>query len=92
MAKFDSLSGEKEFLALHAKRSAALVELSKLKKALDALSKDTPSLRSFERIEARVDSVRDLLQTASQAVSTYFCKMGGDPLNDSGFDDYCDTD
>ena len=92
MSKFDSLSGEREFVGLHAKRSAALVELSKLKKALEALPKDNPSLRSFERIEARVDIERDVLQTASKAVSSYFCKMGGDPLNDSGFDNYCDTE
>ena len=92
MTTFDSLSEAKDFLALHAKRSAALVELSKLKKALEALDKDNPSMRSFERIEARVESFRDLLQTASQAVSSYFCKMGGDPLNDSGFDKYCDAE
>ena len=49
-------------------------------------------MRSFERIEARVESFRDQLETASQAVSSYFRKMGGDPLNDSGFDDYCDTE
>ena len=32
MIKFDSLTEAKEFLALDAKRSSALVELSKLKK------------------------------------------------------------
>ena len=92
MSKFDSLAGEKEFLHLNGKRSAALVELSKLKKALEALPKDNPPVRSFERIQARVESERDLLQNASKAISSYFCKMGGDPLNDSGFDDYCDTE
>ena len=49
-------------------------------------------MRSFERIEARVESFSSLLENASQAVSSYFCKMGGDPLNDSSFDDYCDTE
>ena len=92
MIKFESLSEVKDFLALDAKRSAALVELSKLKKALEALPKDNPSLRSFDRIEARVDSERELLNNAFKAVSSYFRKMGGDPLNDSGFDDYCDTE
>ena len=92
MIKFDSLSEAKEFLALDAKRSSALVELSKLKKALEALCKENPSVRSFERIEARVESFRDQLEIASQAVSSYFRKMGGDPLNDSDFDDYCDTE
>ena len=92
MSKFESLSSEKEFLHLNGKRSAALVELSKLKKGLEALSKDSPSMRSFERIENRIESIVDRLQTASEAVSSYFCKMGGDPLNDSGFDNYCDTE
>ena len=32
MAKFDSLSEEKEFKALDAKRAAVMVELSRLKK------------------------------------------------------------
>ena len=86
MTTFDSLSEAKDFLALDAKRAAALVELSKLKKALEALCKDNPSVRSFERIEARVESFRDHLEIASQAVSSYFRKMGGDPLNDSGFE------
>ena len=77
MSKFDSLSSEKEFLAVHAKRSAVLVELQNLKKSLEALPKDNPSLRSFERIEARVDTIVDRLQTASEAVTSYFCKVGG---------------
>ena len=77
MSKFDSLASEKEFLVLNGKRSAALVELTKLKKSLDALPKDNPSLRSFERIEARVDTIVDRLQTASEAVTSYFCKVGG---------------
>ena len=91
MSKFDSLSSEKEFLAVHAKRSAVLVELQNLKKSLEALPKDNPSLRSFERIEARVDTIVDRLQTASEAVTSYFCKVGGDPLNDSGYDGYCES-
>ena len=92
MCKFDSLSSENEFLHLNGKRSAALVELSKLKKALEALPKDNPSLRSFERIESKVEVIADRLQTASEAVTSYFHKMGGDPMNDSEFDDYCDTE
>ena len=84
MSKFDSLSSEKDFLAVHAKRSAVLVELQNLKRSLEALPKDNPSLRSFERIESRVDIIVDRLQTASEAVSAYFSKIG-DPLNDSSF-------
>ena len=57
MSKFDSLSGEKEYLHMNSKRSAALVELSKLKKALEALPKDNPSLRSFEHIESKVEVI-----------------------------------
>ena len=57
MSKFDSLASEKEFLLLNGKRSAALVELSKLKKGLEALSKESPSVRSFEHIKARVESL-----------------------------------
>ena len=90
MTKFDSLSGEKEFLALHAKSSGVLVELQRLKKSLEALPKDNPSVRSFERIEIRVEKERDLLESTSKAVTSYFCKVGGDPLKDSGYDNYCD--
>ena len=59
MAKFDSLSEEKEFVALHAKRGAVLGQLSKQKKSLEALSKDNPSLRSFERIGTKIDALGD---------------------------------
>ena len=51
MAKFESLSEEKDCLALNGKRSAALVQLSKLEKSVEALPKDWPSVCSFERIE-----------------------------------------
>ena len=91
MAKFVSLSEEKEFKALNAKRDASLVELSRIKKSLEALSKDKPSLRSFERLEARIECEMEQLNLASKAVSSYFSKMGGNLLSDSGFDDYCDV-
>ena len=64
MTSFDSLAEAKDFLALDAKRSAILVELSNQKEALDALPKDNPSVRSFERIETRIDEILDRLQTA----------------------------
>ena len=47
MIKFESLSEVKEFVALDAKRSAALVQLTKLKKALEELPKENPSLPIF---------------------------------------------
>ena len=76
MAKFDSFSEEKEFKALNAKRGAVLVELSRIKKSLEALSKDKPSIRSFERIEAKFESKVEQLEAANEAVSSYFSKMG----------------
>ena len=92
MAKFDSLSEEKEFVALDSKRGAVLGQLSKLKKSLEALSKDKPSLRSFERIEARIECEMEQLNLASKAVCSYFRKMGGDTLNESEHDQYCDVE
>ena len=91
MLKFNSISKEKEFLALDAKRLAILGQLSGLKKALET-SRQKPSLRSFQRIEAKVDNQLDQLATASMATSAYFAKAGGDPLNDPGFQSYCDTE
>ena len=91
IARFNSLSEEKEFVALHAKRSTILANLSNLKKSLDGLCKDNPVLRSFERIETKIDRKMEQLEAASDAVCSYFTKMGGDPLNDSEYDQYCDV-
>ena len=92
MSKFDSLAGEKEYLQLNSKRSAALVWLSNLKKALEALPRDKPSLDAFERITPRIDGRVEQLEIATEAVSAYFSKMGGDPLNDSSFIEYCNIE
>ena len=92
MIKFDSLSSEKEFLVLHGKRSAALVNLTNLKNALEALPKDNPSIRSFERIEAKIDNRVEQSENATIAVSSYFGRMGGDALNDSSFIEYCNVE
>ena len=54
MSKFDSLAGEKEFLQLNGKRSGVLVELQNLKKSLEALPKDNPSVRSFELLNSEL--------------------------------------
>ena len=83
MSNFDSLASEKEYLQLNSKRSAALVCLTNLKKSLEALPRDKPSLDAFERITARIDGRVEQLEIATEAVSAYFSKMGGDPLNDS---------
>ena len=91
MSKFSSISKEKDFLALDAKRASALVQLSHLLKALENISKDRPSLRTFERIEAKIDNEVDELEIASKAVSAYFVNKGGDPMDDTDFDTYCDT-
>ena len=91
MTSFDSLSQVKEFLSLDAKRVSVIVELTNLKEQLESLNHDKPSVRSFERIEAKVDSNMDQLETASKAVSSYLIKVGGDPLTDSNFKQYCNT-
>ena len=80
MSKFDSISKQKDFVALDAKRAAALVQLSQLLKALEGFSKERPSLRSFERIEAKIDSAVDKLEVASMAVLQYVVNVGGDPM------------
>ena len=91
MSDFSSISQEKDFLALDAKRGAAIVQLSQLLKALENISKDRPSLRTFESIEAKIDNEVDELEIASKAVSAYFVNKGGDPMDDTDFDTYCDT-
>ena len=92
MTSFDSLSQVKEFLNVDGKRGAILVELSKLKDQLGSLSQENPVVRPFERIEARVDEGLDRLRTASEAVSSFLIKAGGNPLTDSGFKQYCQTE
>ena len=92
MSKFSSISKKKDFMALDAKRGAALVQLAKQSKALEKLSKDRPSLRSFQRIEKEIDGMLDTLKVASMEVSQYFINEGGDPMDDSGFDNYCDAE
>ena len=88
---YDSLGKENDFFfILDGKRSAALVQVTILRKGLEAYLKNS-SVRSFERIEARIDGKLDEMFDASEAVTSYFTKMGGDPLHDSSFENYCDT-
>ena len=91
MTTFDSQTKIKEFLSLDAKRGAGLVELKSLKAKLESLSKENPSVRPFERIEAKLDEELDQLKIASKAVSSYLVKMGCDLMNDSCFQQYCTT-
>ena len=65
--------------------------MKSLKAKLESLPQENPSVRSFERIIAKVDSKVDLLETASMAVSSYLIKMGCDTLKDSSFEQYCTT-
>ena len=92
MVTFAQLQEEKNFLSLHSQRSAALVQLTKLKVVLESLSEETPSALSFSRNEAKIDSWLDKLEVASSAVSNYFGNQGGDLLNDTGFKEYCDQE
>ena len=57
---------------------------------MEALPKDRPSVRSFERIETKIDGKLEELCVACEAVTSYFIRMGGDPLADSSFENYCD--
>ena len=66
--------------------------LTKLKNALEALNCYNPSHEAFERITARIDGRLEQLELATEAVSAYFSKMGGDPLNDSSFIEYCNIE
>ena len=91
MSAFDSFSENPDFVKLNSKRGAALVELTQMKKSLEKFSKDKLSVRSFQRIETRIDSKMEQLEAASEAVSSFFIKMGGNPLDDSDFDAYLDT-
>ena len=92
MSDFNTISKPKDFKALDAKRGAALIQIAKQSKALEKFSKDRPSLRSFQRIEAKIDSELLILEEASRDVSRYFVKEGGDPMDDSDFDVYCDAE
>ena len=92
MATFSELQKEKDFLALHGQRAAALERLCKLKVGLEALSKANPSVLAFSRNEAKIDSCLEKLEEASDAVSNYFGSAGGDLLNDSDFGTYRDQE
>ena len=89
MTSFVEIKDNKEFLPLNSKRDVALVNLTRLKENLDKLPKDKPSVRSFERYEAKIESLLESLENASDAITDYFSNSGGDPLNDEEFHQYC---
>ena len=92
MSDFKTISKKKDFKDLDAKRAASLIQIAKLSKALENLSKDRPSLHSFQRIKAKIDSELVILEEASREVLHYFVKEGGDPMDNSNFDSYCDAE
>ena len=91
MATFAEVKESKDFLALNKKRDAALVQLTRLRKTLEKLPKDPPSLHSFTRNEAKIDSWLEHLEKADAAVSEYFSEVGGSTLEDKEFHAYCDA-
>ena len=88
MTTFESLSKEPEFIKLNAKRDASLDALIIHNESLNALDREKPSLRAFQRLESNVDEDLKLLKVASNAVAAWFSKHGGDLLNDSDYKAY----
>ena len=74
MSDFKTISSQKDFKSLDAKRGAALIQITYQSKALEKLSKVKLSLRSFERIEVEIDRQLAILTEASTNVSEYFIK------------------
>ena len=88
MATFEVLSKESDFIKLDAKRDAALDALIVHKESLEALDTEKPSKRAFHRLEVNIDEELKLFKVASNAVTAYFSKNGGDILNDPGYKEY----
>ena len=55
MSTFESLSKEPEFIKLNAKRDASLEALIVHNESLNALDREKPSLRAFQRLEVKID-------------------------------------
>ena len=88
MSTFESLSKEPEFVKLDAKRASSLVALIVHNESLRELDQEKPSLRAFQRLEGKIDEQIKVFEVASNAVTAWFTKNGGDYLNDSGYKDY----
>ena len=87
MSQFKDVQETKDFLSLNAKRASALTKLSNLKVTFEK-SKESPSLLSFQRNEAKLDSILEQLENTSAAVVEYFSSLGGDTVGDGDFISY----
>ena len=87
MSQFKDIQETKDFLSLNAKRASALTKLSNLKVTFGK-SKESPSLLSFQRNEAKLDSILEQLENTSAAVVQYFSALGGDTVGDGDFISY----
>ena len=85
MSTFEALSKEPDFIKLDAKRGASLDTLSDHIESLKVLDVEKPSLRAFQRLEAKIDDQIKVFEVATNAVSTWFIKNGGDRLNNSDY-------
>ena len=88
MSIFESLSKEPEFVKLNAKRASALDLIVNHKESLEELDEVNPSLRAFQRLEVKIDTVIGNYETASCAVAAWFTKNDGDTLTDAGYKAY----
>ena len=88
MTTFEILSKEPEFVKLDAKRGASLDALIVHNESLNALDREKPSSRAFQRLEGNIDEDLKLFKVASNAVAAWFIKHGGDHLNDSDYKAY----
>ena len=88
MSTFESLSKEPEFIKLDAKRGASLEALVVHNESLNALDREKPTLRAFQRLEVKIDDQIKVLEGASNVLVAWFIKHGGDTLNDPGYKDY----
>ena len=88
MSAFDSFSENPDFVKLNSKRDAVLFELVSLKESIEALDKEKPTLRAFQRLEGKIDENIADLEAANKTVAAWFSKNGGDVLNDTGYKSY----
>ena len=75
MTTFESLSKEPEFIKLNAKRDASLDALIIHNESLNALDREKPSLRAFQRLEVKIDDQIKVLEGATNAVAAWFINM-----------------
>ena len=88
MPSFNDLKDNKDFITLDAKRTAVLLELKGLKKSLENLPQEKPSIRSYERCDSKIDKELERLEAASTAVTEFFSVSGVDSLDDDEYLSY----